>query len=97
MAFFSMLSHRPWLGWLLVLALFGGGVGLGTLLGPVVGAITIIGLENQLADKVGSWVGVIMGVIFVICVLAFRRGLVGEAGALWERLRKPNNARQIEH
>ena len=33
MAFFSVLSRRPWLGWLLVLALFGGGLGLGTLLG----------------------------------------------------------------
>ena len=56
--------------------------GLGTLLGPVVGAMTIIGLENQLADKVGSWVTVIMGAMFVICVLAFRRGIVGEIKAL---------------
>ncbi len=56
--------------------------GLGTLLGPVVGAITIIGLENQLADKVGSWVTVIMGAMFVVCVLAFRRGIVGEIKAL---------------
>jgi len=60
--------------------------GLGTLLGPVVGAMTIIGLENQLADKVGSWVTVIMGGMFVVCVLAFRRGIVGEIGN-W--LRKP--------
>lgn len=56
--------------------------GLGTLLGPVVGAMTIIGLENQLADKVGSWVTVIMGGMFVVCVLAFRRGIVGEIKAL---------------
>ncbi len=56
--------------------------GLGTLLGPVVGAITIIGLENQLADKVGSWVTVIMGGMFVVCVLAFRRGIVGEIKAM---------------
>lgn len=56
--------------------------GLGTLLGPVVGAMTIIGLENQLADKVGSWVTVIMGGMFVVCVLAFRRGIVGEVKGL---------------
>jgi branched-chain amino acid transport system permease protein len=56
--------------------------GLGTILGPAVGAFTIVMLENELADKVGPWVDVIMGCIFVICVLAFRRGMVGEALAL---------------
>lgn len=56
--------------------------GLGTILGPVAGAATIVGLQNFLADKVGSWVTVIMGVIFVLCVLIFRRGIVGEIGAL---------------
>jgi branched-chain amino acid transport system permease protein len=56
--------------------------GLGTILGPVVGALTIVGLQNFLADKVGSWVTVIMGAIFVLCVLIFRRGIVGEIGAL---------------
>jgi branched-chain amino acid transport system permease protein len=56
--------------------------GLGTILGPVAGAITIVGLEDLLADKVGSWVTVIMGAIFVVCVLVFRRGVVGEIGAL---------------
>lgn len=56
--------------------------GLGTILGPVAGAITIVSLEDLLADKVGSWVTVIMGAIFVICVLLFRRGVVGEIGAL---------------
>ena len=62
--------------------------GLGTILGPLVGAITIIGLENLLADKVGSWVTVIIGVIFVVCVLAFRKGIVGELHAtLVRRLR----------
>lgn len=59
--------------------------GLGTILGPVVGAITIIGLENALADKVGSWVVVIMGSMFVLCVLAFRRGIVGEIKAFMQR------------
>ena len=52
--------------------------GLGTLFGPAVGAFVIVALENELADKVGPWVTVIMGAIFVICVLVFRRGLVGE-------------------
>jgi len=56
--------------------------GLGTILGPVVGAVTIVGLENLLADKVGSWVEVIMGAMFVLCVLLFRRGIVGELKAL---------------
>jgi branched-chain amino acid transport system permease protein len=59
--------------------------GLGTILGPIAGAVTIVGLENLLADKVGSWVAVIMGSIFVVCVLLFRRGLVGEIGALINR------------
>ena len=59
--------------------------GLGTILGPVAGAVTIVGLENMLADKVGSWVAVIMGSIFVVCVLLFRRGLVGEIGALFNK------------
>ncbi len=59
--------------------------GLGTILGPVAGAVTIVGLENVLADKVGSWVAVIMGSIFVVCVLLFRRGLVGEIGALFKK------------
>ena len=55
--------------------------GLGTVFGPVVGAFVVVGLQNQLADKVGSWVQVIMGGIFVVCVLAFRRGIVGELAA----------------
>ena len=56
--------------------------GLGTIYGPAVGAIIIVTLENELADKVGPWVTVIMGAIFVVCVLAFRRGIVGEVLAL---------------
>ncbi len=63
--------------------------GLGTVFGPVVGAFVVIGLQNQLADKVGSWVQVIMGAIFVLCVLAFRRGIVGELMALFSRKRAP--------
>ena len=59
--------------------------GLGTILGPAVGGATIVTLENQLADSVGSWVTVIMGAIFVVCVLLFRRGIVGEIQALIRR------------
>lgn len=60
--------------------------GLGTVFGPVVGAVIVVSLEDQLADKVGSWVQVIMGLIFVVCVLAFRRGIVGELTALARRI-----------
>jgi branched-chain amino acid transport system permease protein len=60
--------------------------GLGTVFGPVVGAVIVVSLEDQLADKVGSWVQVIMGLIFVVCVLAFRRGIVGEFMALARRI-----------
>jgi len=59
--------------------------GLGTIFGPLVGAATIVTLQNELADKVGSWVTVIMGAIFVLCVLVFRRGIVGEIQALIRR------------
>ena len=59
--------------------------GLGTILGPLVGAATIVSLQTELADSVGSWVTVIMGAIFVICVLLFRRGIVGELQALIQR------------
>jgi branched-chain amino acid transport system permease protein len=53
--------------------------GLGTVFGPVVGAGVIIAMQNYLA-QFGAWVLVIQGVIFIACVLAFRRGLVGEIG-----------------
>ena len=58
--------------------------GLGTILGPVVGAIVVVTLQNYLASY-GSWVTIIMGVIFVLCVLAFRRGIVGELRAVFNR------------
>ena len=59
--------------------------GLGTIFGPVVGAAIIITMQNYLAH-LGAWVTVVQGAIFVICVLAFRRGIVGEI-ANW--IRKP--------
>lgn len=54
--------------------------GMGTIFGPVVGAAVIQTLEQYLA-QFGSWVTVTQGVIFVFCVLAFRRGIVGEIAA----------------
>ena len=77
-------AHWHTSGEVVLMTLLGG---LGTVFGPVVGAFVIVGLQNQLADKVGSWVQVIMGVIFVICVLAFRRGIVGELMALFKKSR----------
>jgi branched-chain amino acid transport system permease protein len=55
--------------------------GLGTVFGPVVGAYIIIAMQNYLA-QFGQWVTVIQGAIFVVCVLLFRRGIVGEIAAL---------------
>lgn len=75
-------AHWHMSGEVVLMTLLGG---LGTLFGPAVGAITIVVLQNELADKVGPWVTVIMGAIFVICVLAFRRGMVGELLALLGR------------
>jgi len=59
--------------------------GMGTLFGPLVGAAVIISMENYLAH-LGAWVTIIQGVIFVICVLSFRRGIIGEI-ANW--IKKP--------
>ena len=65
--------------------------GAGTFFGPVLGAFTVIGLQHVLADRVGSWVTVIIGVIFVVCVVGFRRGFVGEFLA-WQQRRKARRA-----
>ena len=83
---FATLSDVHWSlsGEVVLMTLLGG---MGTFAGPVVGAVTIIGLQNFLADRVGSWVTVIIGVIFVVCVLAFRKGIVGELLA-WQQRRK---------
>ncbi len=51
--------------------------GMGTILGPALGASVVITMQNYLAD-LGSWVTIIMGSTFVVCVLVFRRGIVGE-------------------
>ena len=58
--------------------------GLGTVFGPVVGAFVIIAMQQYLAGF-GQWVTVIQGAIFVICVLTFRRGIVGEIAHFFKR------------
>jgi len=71
--------HRS--GAVVLMTLLGG---LGTPMGPSVGALLVTALENYLASY-GSWVAVLTGCVFIICVLAFRRGIVGEIGALVKR------------
>jgi branched-chain amino acid transport system permease protein len=73
--------HWTMSGEVVLMTLLGG---MGTVFGPVVGAFIIIGLENYLSSF-GEWVTVITGAIFVICVLAFRRGVVGEIMAWWSQ------------
>ena len=73
--------HWTMSGEVVLMTLLGG---MGTVFGPVVGAFIIIGLENYLSSF-GEWVTVITGGIFVVCVLAFRRGIVGEIMAWWTR------------
>jgi branched-chain amino acid transport system permease protein len=58
--------------------------GVGTVLGPLVGAFTVVTLQSELS-AVGSWISVIIGSIFVVCVLVFRRGMVGELARLLKR------------
>ena len=59
--------------------------GVGTVLGPLTGAFTVVTLQSELSSVVGSWITVIVGGIFVACVLAFRRGFIGELGRLLKR------------
>ena len=66
--------HWTMSGDVLLMTLLGG---LGTVFGPVVGAFAVIAMQNYLAPF-GQWVLVIQGVIFVVCVLVFRRGIIGE-------------------
>ena len=92
---FGTLTDVHWSmsGLVVLMTLVGG---LGTLVGPVVGAIVIIALENKLGDfgtwlasitniewfnTIGESVTMVTGLIFVICVLAFRRGIIGELAA----------------
>jgi branched-chain amino acid transport system permease protein len=95
---FETLTDVHWTmsGLVILMTLVGG---MGTLVGPIVGAFLIVSLENRLGD-LGAWlagvthiewfstlgesVGIVTGLVFVACVLLFRRGVVGEIGALLE-------------
>jgi branched-chain amino acid transport system permease protein len=80
---FASLSDVHWhrSGEVVLMTLLGG---MGTVTGPSVGALVVVTLENYLAD-VGSWVTVITGLVFVVSVLSFRRGIVGEVRAVVRR------------
>ncbi|MCC6194246.1 MAG: branched-chain amino acid ABC transporter permease [Burkholderiales bacterium] len=86
-------AHWTMSGEVVLMTLLGG---MGTIFGPVVGAFIIVGIESYLTAgivigdvKFGpEWAIVLTGVIFVVCVLAFRRGIVGELGAWWARRKR---------
>lgn len=75
-------------GEVVLMALLGG---IGTLIGPVVGALGLVSLQNYLAP-LGSWVFIAQGIIFVLCVLLFREGLVGIATQAWNALKRKREA-----
>ena len=80
---FATLTDVHWMmsGEVILMTFLGG---VGTFVGPPVGAVVVIGLQNMLSDKVGSWVTVILGLCFVACVSMFRRGIVGEWNTWWK-------------
>jgi len=99
---FATLTDVHWAmsGMVVLMTLVGG---MGTLSGPIVGAIIIIALENRLGNvgdflasttsiewfrQIGQSVTMVIGAIFIVCVLAFRRGIVGEIVARWPRAAK---------
>ena len=98
----ATLSDATWQmsGLVILMTLIGG---LGTLTGPILGAFIVVLLENKVGDfgrplakltgvdwflRLGESVTIVIGLIFVICVLAFRRGIVGELAAFAERRRR---------
>jgi len=84
---FATLTDVTWQmsGEVILMTLLGG---IGTMVGPVVGAGLVVGLENTLATS-GFPVTIATGLIFMVCVLIFRRGIVGEIYARW--LARPAN------
>lgn len=80
---FAALTSAHWQtsGEVILMTLVGG---LGTVFGPVVGALLVGSLSHELGSF-GSWVQVILGTIFVVCVLTFRRGIIGELERLMRK------------
>jgi branched-chain amino acid transport system permease protein len=79
----ASLTDIQWMmsGEVVLMALVGG---VGTVYGPMFGALVIVAMETYLAS-LGSWVTVVQGAVFVVCVLAFRQGIAGMAVQLWNR------------
>lgn len=76
-------AHWHMSGEVILMTLLGG---VGTLLGPVMGASLVVSLQHMLAQSpLGNWVSVILGIIFVVCVLSFRSGIVGELGKMYRK------------
>ena len=77
---FASLTDAHWQtsGEVILMTLLGG---MGTVFGPIVGAFAVVALQHELSG-IGSWVQVVIGVIFIICVLAFRRGFIGQLAKL---------------
>ncbi|MDX1558335.1 MAG: branched-chain amino acid ABC transporter permease [Marinobacter sp.] len=80
---FASLPDASWhlSGEVVLMTLLGG---LGTILGPMVGAFTVVSLQSELSGF-GSWVTVAIGLTFIVCVLLFRRGIVGELEHLFRK------------
>jgi branched-chain amino acid transport system permease protein len=76
--------HWSMSGEVVLMTLLGG---MGTVFGPVIGALVIISMQFYLAE-LGSWVTIVQGIIFVVCVLAFRRGIVGEIEGFLRKRRR---------
>ncbi|EWG99690.1 branched-chain amino acid ABC transporter permease [Halomonas sp. BC04] len=76
-------AHWHMSGEVILMTLLGG---VGTLFGPVVGAGLVVSLQHMLAQSpLGNWINVILGLIFVICVLSFRSGIVGEITKMYRK------------
>lgn len=76
-------AHWHMSGEVILMTLLGG---VGTLFGPLVGASLVVSLQHMLAQSpLGNWVDVVLGAIFVLCVLSFRSGIVGEAVKLYRK------------
>ncbi|WP_354682393.1 branched-chain amino acid ABC transporter permease [Cupriavidus necator] len=103
---FATLTDVHWMmsGTVILMTLVGG---MGTLSGPIVGALVIVALENKLGDAgnalaaitgigwfdtLGESVSMVTGLIFVVCVLTFRRGIMGEIQARWQARPRLQNA-----